>query len=107
MERFGLYGKVLAKPGQRDALVERLLEGARLLSDFPGCELYIVNTVPSEPDAICVTEVWLTEADHAASLKLESIQALIARARPLIAGGAEQIRLVTLGGKGLAPAARP
>lgn len=103
-DRFGMYGKVIAKPGQRDALVELLLEASRLLTPLSGCDIYIVNVAPSEPDAIWVTEVWRTEADHAASLKMESVRALIARARPLIAGGSESIRLIPVGGKGLSSA---
>ena len=105
MERFAMYGKVLAKPGQRDAMVEILLKASRLLSPFDGCELYIVNVVPSEPDAIWVTELWRSEADHDASLKIESVAALIAEARPLVAGF-ESVRLVPVGGKGL-PASSP
>jgi quinol monooxygenase YgiN len=96
-----MYGKILAKPGQRDALVGHLLEAARLLTPVEGCYLYIVNTVPAEPDAIWVTELWRSEADHDASLKMESVNALIAQARPMIAGG-ESIRLLPVGGKGLA-----
>jgi quinol monooxygenase YgiN len=101
MERFGMYGKMVAKPGQRDALVDALLEASRLVSPLPGCELYIVSTVPSEPDAVSVMEVWRTEADHDASLKLDSVRALITRARPLIAGGGDSVRVVPVGGKGL------
>jgi quinol monooxygenase YgiN len=104
MDRFGMHGKIVAKAGQRDALVEHLLEAARLLNPLPGCEIYIVSVAPSEPDAIWVTEVWRTEADHDASLKLDSVRALIARAKPLIAGGSESMRLIPLGGKGLSPA---
>jgi quinol monooxygenase YgiN len=100
MDRFAMYGKVVAKPGQRDALVEILLEAARLLTPLAGCQLYIVNVVPAEPDAIWVTELWDSEADHDASLKIDSVMALIARAKPLIAGF-EGIRLVPVGGKGL------
>ena len=100
MDRFGMYGKVVAKEGQRDALVKLLLEGP---NDMQGCEIYIVNVSPSEPDAIWVTEVWRTEADHDGSLKLDSVKARIARARPLIAGF-ESIRLIPVGGKGLSPA---
>lgn len=100
MERFAMYGKVIAKPGQRDALVQALLEAARLLAPLPGCELYIVNTVPSEPDTVWVTELWKSQADHDASVALDSVKALIARTRPLIAGF-DSIRLVPVGGKGL------
>ena len=101
MERFGMYGKMTSKVGQRDALVKLLLEAARLLTPLPGCEVYIVNIVPSEPEAIWVTEVWSSEAEHAASLKMESVRELIARAMPMIERGSESIRLVPLGGKGL------
>ncbi|HYK83106.1 MAG TPA: antibiotic biosynthesis monooxygenase [Gemmatimonadales bacterium] len=104
MDRFGLSAKILATPGQRDALVAQLLEAARLLTPLAGCELYIIHVVPSEPDAVWVTEVWRSEAEHAASLKMDSVRALMARARPLIAGAAERIRLVPVGGKGLTPA---
>ena len=71
MERFAMYGKVVAKPGRRDALVEILLEAARLLTPVAGCQLYIVNVVPAEPGAIWATELWTSEADHDASLKME------------------------------------
>ena len=100
MERFGMFGKVVAKPGERDTVVKHLLEAARLLTPLEGCELYIVNVSPTEPDAIWVTEVWRSEADHDESLKMERVRALIARTRPLIAGF-ESTRLIPVGGKGL------
>jgi quinol monooxygenase YgiN len=100
MSRFGMYGKIIAQPGQRDALVAILLEAAAALRQVPGCEVYIVNVSPTEPDAIWVTEVWRSAADHAASLALEETKAQIQRGRPLIAGG-ERIEVVPLGGKGL------
>lgn len=103
MDRFAMQAKVTAQPGQRDAVIERLLEASRLLTPLPNCELYVINIVPSEPDAIWVFEAWRSEADHDASLTMDSIRALIARAKPLIAGF-ENIRLIPVGGKGL-PAA--
>ena len=103
MSKFGLYGKIVTQPGQRDAMVALLLEAAATMPDVPGCELYIINVAATEPDAIWVTEVWTTRADHAASLTRADVQALIARGRPLIAGG-ERIEVIPLGGKGL-PAA--
>ena len=98
---FAMYDKVVAKPGQRDAMVEILLEASRLLTPLESCHLYIVNVVPAEPDAIWVTELWSSEADHDASLQMPSVLAVIARAKPLVAGF-EGIRLVPVGGKGLA-----
>lgn len=45
----GLIGKMLATPGQRDALVAILLEGLR---NMPGCLSYIVAHDPADPDAL-------------------------------------------------------
>lgn len=101
MSQFAMYGKVIAQPGQRDAVVELLLEASRLLMPLAGCYLYVVNVVPSEPDAVWVTEIWATQADHDASLQMDSLKELIVRARPFIAGF-ESVRLVPVGGKGLA-----
>jgi quinol monooxygenase YgiN len=101
VSRFGLCGIMKAQPGQRDALLDILLEAADLVADLPGCEVWIVNTMPDDPDAIWVTEVWRGEADHAASLTGDDMKAVIARARPLIAGFGERFTLEPVGGKGL------
>ena len=101
MSRFGLCGIMKAQPGQRDALLDILLEAAGLVADLPGCEVWIVNTMPDDPDAIWVTEVWRGEADHAASLTDDDVKAVIARARPLIAGFGERFTLEPVAGKGL------
>ncbi len=76
---YGLIGKMLAAPGQRDALVEILLEGTAAM---PGCRSYIVATDPGDANAIWITEVWVDEASHKASLALPAVQAAIAKARP-------------------------
>ena len=101
MERFGLHGKLTAQPGQRDALVKILLEAADLVGGAPGCEIYFVSTSRTEPDAIWVTEVWRSEADHAASLSFPGVKELIVKAKPLIAGMSDSARTVPIGGKGL------
>jgi quinol monooxygenase YgiN len=102
MSRFGLCGIMKAQPGQRDALLDELLQAANLVANLPGCEVWIVNIMPDDPDAIWVTEVWRSEADHAASLNSDSVKAIIARARPLIAGFGERFTLEPVAGKGLA-----
>ena len=68
MSTFGLYGKIIAKPGQRDALVAGLLKAAALMQHVPGCELYIVNVSASEQDVVWVTEIWRSASAHQASL---------------------------------------
>ena len=102
MPRYGLHGKMLAQPGQRDALVALLLEAARQVEDAPGCAIYIISTAPGEPDAIWITEVWKSKEAHDGSLALPGVQAIIERSRPLIAGFGERFESVPLGGKGLA-----
>ena len=100
MSKFGLYGKITTHPGQRDALVAVLLDAAALMQHVSGCELYVVNVSPTEPEVIWVTEVWSSAEAHQASLTLEGIKETIKRGRPLIAGG-ERIEIVPIGGKGL------
>ena len=96
---YGLIGKMTATTGQRDVLARILLEG---LTDMPGCYSYIVAYDPVDPDALWVTEVWQDKESHAASLSLPSVQAAIARGRPLIAGFGERFETEPLGGHGLA-----
>ena len=100
--RFGMFGKVTARPGQRDALVQVLLSAAELVGKAQGCELYVVHTSPTEPDVVWVTEVWRGKEDHAASLSVKGVKELIAKGRPLIAEMGEPIFTTPVGGKGLA-----
>jgi quinol monooxygenase YgiN len=95
---YGLIGKMLAKPGQRDALVAILTAD---VSSMPGCLSYIVALDPKDPDAIWVTEAWDSQASHDASLKLPSVQAAIAKARPMIAGMEAGTATTPVGGWGL------
>ena len=83
---YGLKGKMKVVPGQRDALIEILLNG---VSGMPGCLSYVVAQDPTDPDAVWVTEVWDGQG-HTASLSLPSVQQAIARGRPLIAGFGER-----------------
>lgn len=95
---YGLIGRMRAKPGQRDALIAILLDG---VSGMPGCLSYIVAQDPKDADAIWITEVWDTAASHRASLSLPSVQAAIAKGRPLIAGMDAGTETVVVGGHGL------
>ena len=100
---FGLIGKMRAQPGKRDALVAILLRSSDAM---PGCLNYIVARDPADPDAIWITEVWVDTASHKASLGLQSVQAAIAEARPMIAGFDSSVPTEPVGGVGI-PAARP
>lgn len=67
---------------------------------MPGCEMYIVNLAPANPNAVFVYEVWSSETEHTASLQAESVKALALRARPLVQTF-ESVKLQPVGGKGL------
>lgn len=97
---YGLIGKVTAGPGQRDALARVLLEAGDAM---PGCLSYVIATDPADPEALWITEVWENQASHKASLSLPSVQAAIAKGRPLIAGFSNRVETVPLGGYGLRP----
>lgn len=97
-QMYGLIGKMLAKTGQRDALVKLLLDGA---AEMPGCLSYVIATDPTNPDAIWITEAWVDAEHHRGSLKLPAVQAVISQARPLIAGFGERFETVPVGGVGL------
>lgn len=100
MSKFGMYAKFTAKPGQRDALAEILLEAAAAAEAVEECELYIINFTGDDPDILWVTEIWSHKDAHAASLTQEATRTAIQRAMPLISG-VESIPLNPMGGKGL------
>lgn len=80
---YGLIGQMSAKPGKRDELIGYLLAGT---DKMPGNLAYMINKDAADPDAIWIVEVWIDKAAHTASLQLPSVQAAIAKARPILAG---------------------
>jgi quinol monooxygenase YgiN len=101
-ELFGLHGRIVAAPGQGDALAALLLEAADVLGDgFPECRLYLVSRSAADHESVWVTEVWTDREAHDASLRDERVRAVITRARPIIASRADSTELRPVGGKGL------
>ena len=97
-QMYGLIGKMTAVSGQREALIDILLEG---VADMPGCLSYVVARDEKNADAIWITEVWESENKHRAALSLPAVQQAIARGKPLIAGFDERIVTEPVGGQGL------
>ena len=95
---YGLIGRIMCKPGTRDELIAVLLDG---VSGMPGCFSYVVARDHADAEAIWITEVWKDEASHKASLSLPSVQAAIAKGRPLIARFDQHIVTQPVGGHGL------
>ena len=98
--RYGMQGRFVCHPGKAGELAAILVDGGEALAADPGCLLYAVFRAPEEPDAVYVTEAWVDEAAHRASLEDPETRAAIARAMPLIAS-IEGKDLQPLGGKGL------
>jgi quinol monooxygenase YgiN len=101
MSKFSLFGKFIIQEGERDTMVDLLLEAADSMKNLDECEIYLVNISESEPNAVYVYEVWSNENAHQASLTLETTQTLIRRAKPIIAGMERVSILEAMGGKGI------
>lgn len=101
MPEYALCGKIVAAPGQGDALARHLLDAAAALEDVRGCHLYVVSRDPADTDGVWVIEVWESAEAHRASLELDAVRELIARARPLVAAMGNRFELRPVGGKGL------
>jgi quinol monooxygenase YgiN len=95
---FGLIGKMVATPGNRDALAEAILGGT---SAMPGCLSYVVAKDPRDANALWITEVWDSAESHKASLSLPQVRETIARARPLISAFGDSVQTEPVGGVGL------
>jgi quinol monooxygenase YgiN len=80
---FMLHGRLAARPGRRDELLAILSEGDTD-ERMPGCRLYLVAVDDTDTDGVWVTEVWESEAAHAASLELDRVKAQISRAMPIL-----------------------
>lgn len=101
MSKFGLFGKFTVQEGERDNMVEILLEAAESMRNLKECDIYLVSVSEGEPHIVYVYEVWSNEKAHQDSLTLEATQTLIKRAKPIIAGMERISTLKTVGGKGL------
>lgn len=91
---YGLIGRMIAHPGQRDALAAILLDGTH---GMPGCLSYVVARDTAHDDALWITEVWESREHHEGSLSLPGVREAIARGRPLIAGFDNRVETVPLG----------
>jgi quinol monooxygenase YgiN len=100
MALYGMFGKLTAQPGRRDALVGILLENARRMAEV-GAQVYIVNTTPNDPDVVWIVDIWDSKEAHDASLRLDHVRSAITRAMPLLAKAPDGIELTPIDGAGL------
>ena len=79
---YGVIGKIVTSPGDRDGLAAILTA----LPAMPGCRSYVVAEDRSDPNGLWVTEVWDSAEAHRSSLDLTEVQEAMARGRALIVG---------------------
>ena len=96
---YGLIGKIVTTPGSRDAFAAILAEGT---NGMPGCLSYVIARDPRDTNSLWITEVWDSEESHKASLALPSVQAAIAKGRPMIASFGDRVETNPIDGVGLA-----
>jgi len=65
---------------------------------MPGCHSYVIALDATNPDALWITEVWDGKDSHAGSLKLSAVQAVITKARPLVAGFGHRFETTPIAG---------
>lgn len=85
MNRFSIFGELVAVDGKRDELVNILKDAELLLlKKNVDCQLYSVNVSPDKPNSVFVFEIWTDEASHQNSLQDEEVLSLIMKAKPII-----------------------
>lgn len=85
MNRFSIFGELIAIDGKRDELVS-ILKNAELLllKKNADCHLYSINISLDKPSSVFVFEIWTDETSHKNSLKDEEVLSLIMKAKPII-----------------------
>ena len=99
MNRYSTNGKLIAKNGKGQELLDILLEASEAMSDVDDCYCYIVGMNSDDPNAVYVFEVWEDESAHKASLELPAVKQLIQKAMPIIDGMDNSPDLTIYGGK--------
>ena len=99
MEKFCVYGKLIAKEGKAQELAAYMQEVIKEMQNLDTCFCYILEEKTNELNNIYIYEVWESEQAHNDSLTLEVFQNLIAKARPIIAGMENLHKLTIFDGK--------
>jgi quinol monooxygenase YgiN len=96
-----LLNRLTAKPGQRQRVVEILLESGKLFDDNQACLLYLVNESTDDPNLVWVIDLWTSKEAHIEALKSPELRPFVDQAMPHLEGMPEQIEVLPIGGKGL------
>jgi quinol monooxygenase YgiN len=94
----GFHARMVARPGQGDALVALLFESPGF--EHPDCKVFLIGRSKAEPNVVFVTEGWVSEAAHSAFTATEASQAYTARFAEVVAEWTMSDE-IPLGGKAL------
>ncbi len=100
MSMYAMTGKFTTHAGRRHELVDILLRAADLVSQLPGCRLYLVSEDLGSENCVWVFEMWDDKQAHDSSLTDDRVRGLIAQAMPLLNGAPEGVGLRVAGGYG-------
>jgi quinol monooxygenase YgiN len=81
--RFSVYGRLIAKPGQRDALIAQFADLLR--TGIAGLEYCTINAALDDQDTIWVTQTWRDRAAHDAGTRSAAVVSATARLMSLVA----------------------
>lgn len=76
-----------ARPGERDALIERFKELLQI--GVPGLESFSINAALDDPDTIWVTQIWTDKAAHDTGTRSDIVVAATERVMSLVTGQPE------------------
>ncbi|MBE1585166.1 putative quinol monooxygenase [Nonomuraea angiospora] len=93
----GFRAAMTAQPGRGDDLVAALLDAPSLPNE--DCVVFLVGRSAGDPDTVYVTEGWVSQEAHAGFFATEPAQAFVAVLQPLLAGEAQYVDEVPVGGK--------
>ena len=97
---YAMVGKLMAQPGQREALAQILQQAAQVVGTMAGCHLYLVHADAGDEVTLWIYEAWDDKAAHDASLQDGRVRALIGQAMPILGGAPDGHALRLLGGHG-------
>ncbi|HZD73773.1 MAG TPA: antibiotic biosynthesis monooxygenase [Actinomycetota bacterium] len=98
---FALLNQLITKPGQRDRVVQVLVESGKLFDDNPACILYLVGESSDDPNLVWVVDLWTSREAHAEALEAPELRPYVEQAMPMLEGMPKQIEIRPIGGKGL------
>lgn len=99
--RLGISERLVARPEQRDRLVQRLLDAAELLACATGCYIYLISISAEEPDAVWVTEAWRSKNHRDAALDHPHARTMQAEIQTMLVSADQPVHSIPVGGKGL------